>query len=193
MSYNDGLASRVSISSYKHLLELKPKAKFTELDLERLKVHEIGVHFMRYFNAQKLKFDVFKTGTAGYIETEEGLAVYNEEKAGVLQKHQLFVYAGRVLATYYALRKSFYKVFHILKSYGFDDEEAWRMTFRAKRNICDTSLAGGFSKDYVYFSGYHKIKKFAAKHDISDLYMGKFSLKDLPKLKKYLKYIKENN
>ena len=191
LKYTKGLASRVNINAREHVLEIKPNAEFTELDLERLKVHEIAVHFMRYFNAKKLETVVLEMGTASYLETEEGLAVYNEEKHGVLQNSQMFIYAGRVIASYYTLRKGFYDIFQILKNYGFSDKEAFSITFRVKRNISDSAELGGFTKDYVYFSGYHKIKKYAKKNDISDLFLGKFSLKELPKLKKYIKYIKE--
>ena len=76
----------------------------------------------------------------------------------------------------------------ILKKYGFKDKDAFTITFRAKRNLCDTSQPGGFTKDYVYFSGYYKIKDYV-KGDIEklkDLFIGKIKLKDLKILSKFL-------
>lgn len=188
LRYTSGMPSKVNISPFHHTLDINPEAKLFQRDVERLKAHEIDVHFMRYFNAKKLDFHIFEVGTAHYLETEEGLAVYNEDRLGVLKKSQMFLYAGRVIAAYYTLKKSFYEIFNILKSYGFKDNDAFNITFRVKRNICDTSQAGGFTKDYVYFSGYNKIKKYARKHKIKDLFYGKYAVEDLPKIKKYLKY-----
>jgi hypothetical protein len=188
--YSRYLASKAIIHPKKHLLKINTKANFNDVELERLKAHEIAVHFMRYHNAKKLHRPILEIGTAEYLETEEGLAVYNEEKQGVLKSSQMFIYAGRVLAAYYTLRKSFYQIFKILRAYGFSQKDAFDITFRAKRNLCDTSLDGGYTKDYVYFSGYHKIKEYAKKHrsKVNDLFLGKFALVDLPKLEKYLKY-----
>lgn len=188
--YSRYLASKAIIYPKKHLLKINSKAIFNDTELERLKAHEIGVHFTRYHNAKKLGRLILEIGTANYLETEEGLAVYNEEKQGVLKSSQMFVYAGRVVAAYYALRRSFYEVFKILRNYGFSKKEAFEITFRAKRNLADTSLAGAYTKDFVYFSGYHKVKEYAKQHraKVNDLFLGKFALADLPKLEKYLKY-----
>jgi hypothetical protein len=189
--YANYLASKVIIYPKKHLLKINKRAKFNDVELERLKAHEIGVHFMRYHNAKRLGRLIFEIGTANYLETEEGLAVYNEEKNGVLKSSQMFIYAGRVLAAYYAFTKSFYKIFKILVGYGFTKKDAFDITFRAKRNLSDTSLPGGHSKDFVYFSGFHKVKQYSKQHrsKVNDLFLGKFAVEDLPKLEKYLKYI----
>lgn len=188
--YTKYLASKAIIYPKKHLLKINTKASFNDVELERLKAHEIGVHFMRYHNAKKLGRLIFEIGTANYLETEEGLAVYNEEKNGVLKSSQMFIYAGRTMAAYYTLKKSFYQIFKILRNYGFSKKDAFDITFRAKRNMSDTGLAGGFTKDYVYFSGYHQVKKYSKLHrsKVNDLFLGKFALEDLPKLEKYLKY-----
>lgn len=180
------MASKANIEPANNLIQINKEESFTSLDAERLKVHEIGVHYMRYFNASKFGIKLLETGTEGYLETEEGLAAYNEFDKGVLSNALMFVYAGRVLACHYCFKKSFYEVFMILKKYGFTDKVAFAITFRVKRNLCDTSLKGGFTKDYVYFKGFYKVQKFAKRNDINRLFIGKISIKDLKCLKKFI-------
>ena len=180
------LASKVNISPAKKLIKVDPEAEFTNLDLKRLKAHEIGVHYMRYYNGRKFKPKILNTGTANYTEIEEGLAVYNEELKDVLSKAQMYIYSGRVIATYYSPKMDFYSVFEKLKELGFNDEVAFAITYRAKRNISDTSKKGGFTKDYVYFSGYHKVKSYAKRNDIKDLFIGKIKIEDIKVLRDYI-------
>lgn len=180
------LASKVNIEPNQQLIEISKGEEFTTLDIKRLKAHEIGVHYMRYYNARKFGIKLFETGTEGYLETEEGLAAYNEFDKGVLSNAQMFVYAGRVLATHYCVKKSFYEIFNILKSYGFTDKVAFAICFRVKRNLCDTSLPGGFTKDFVYFKGFLKVQKFAKTNDINKLFIGKISIDNLKVLEKFI-------
>jgi len=180
------LASKVNIEPSQQMIEISKGEEFTTLDIKRLKAHEIGVHYMRYYNARKFGIKLFETGTEGYLETEEGLAAYNELNEGVLSNAQMFVYAGRVLAAHYCLKKSFYEIFKILKSYGFIDKVAFAICFRAKRNLCDTSEKGGFTKDYVYFKGFYKVCKFAKNNDINKLFVGKISIDNLKVLNKFV-------
>jgi len=180
------LSSKVNINASEKIIKINPNERFTSLDLKRLKIHEIGTHYLRYFNGNKFIPQILASGSSNYIEIEEGLATFMEEKNGVLSKAQLFIYAGRVIATYYALKKSFYEVYMILKKYGFKDSDAFAITFRSKRNLNDTSKPGGFTKDYVYLSGYYKIKHFAKNHDVRDLFVGKIKITDLRIIRKFV-------
>ncbi|MCH8519993.1 MAG: DUF1704 domain-containing protein [Nanoarchaeota archaeon] len=181
------LANKMNIMARLKTVEINPSESFTTLDLKRLKVHEIGVHYMRYYNAKQLApLELFQRGTDHYISTEEGLAVYSEERAGVLSKAQIYIYAGRVLATYYAQKMDFYTLYHYLREFNFKESDAFSLSLRAKRNICDTSLKGGYSKDYIYFKGYYDVKSFAKKHNIKHLFFGKFKIDDYKYIKPYI-------
>jgi len=163
---------------------LKKKARFSNNFINRLIVHEIGTHVFRAENGKKQKLKVFKSGLANYLETEEGLAVYNEERFGLLKKVFLQNYAGRVIAVNYAQKKTFCETFKELKRF-FDDKHAFQLTLRAKRGISDTSLPGGLTKDFLYLNGYQKIKKFVKNgNKIEDLYLGKIGIKNVNSLKK---------
>lgn len=181
------LPNKANMNIKAKTLNLNPKQRFTSRDVRRLKVHEIGTHYMRYYNGRIQGLDILSDGgTYGYTITEEGLAAYMEELMGVSSRAQMYIYAGRVIATYYAPKKSFCSIYKILKKYGFKDDDAYSITLRAKRNISDTSKKGGFTKDYAYFYGYYKVKRFAKKNDIRELFIGKITIEDYPIIKDFI-------
>ncbi len=187
INFNENLTSKMNVSPKNNLLNVNPKERFTSLDVKRLKVHEIGTHYMRNYNGRFHNLKILETGTANYIETEEGLAAYMEYIKGVSSKAQMYIYAGRVIASHYALSKSFYDVFHILKKYNFKDSDAFSITYRAKRNLCDTSKPGGFTKDYVYYSGFYKIKHYVNEgYDLKKLFIGKIKIEDLEVISEFV-------
>lgn len=182
------MSSQINIEPRRKRININPLEEFTTLDVARLKPHEIGVHYLRNFNARKSGIKLFEHGTANYIATEEGLAVYTEELKGVLSQAQMFVYAGRVIATYLTLKESFFTIYNVLLSFGFSEKTAFQITHRAKRNLCDTSQPGGFTKDHVYFDGYHKVKEFAKHNDVRELMCGKIKIEDLETVRAYRQY-----
>lgn len=161
---------------------LKKKERFSQNFLNRLVVHEIGTHVFRYENAKVQPLKIFRHGLAHYLETEEGLAVVNEERFGQLRDTYLKNYAGRVIAINTAREKNFYHTFKELKRF-FDKKKAFRLAMRVKRGLTYTDVPGGYTKDYVYLRGYREVKKYLKKGDIKDLYVGKIGLQHLDIIK----------
>lgn len=65
-----------------------------------------------------------------------------------------------------------------------DLERSFQTALRVKRGLEDTGQKGAFTKETVYFSGYLQIQNFVSEGgDLKDLYIGKFNLKDLQKVK----------
>ena len=180
------LFNKMNINAAQNLITINKNEEFKSIEVERLKVHEIGTHYLRYYNGDLSDIKILRTGTANYIEIEEGLAAYMEELKGVATDAQMYIYAGRVIATHYSLTHSFYEIFSILKQYNFKDSDAYAITLRAKRNLKDTSLPGGFTKDYVYFSGYQKVKEYAKNNSLKKLFIGKIKLEDLELLEDFI-------
>ncbi|MDA2917796.1 flavohemoglobin expression-modulating QEGLA motif protein, partial [Nitrospinae bacterium AH_259_B05_G02_I21] len=85
---------------------------------------------------------LFALGTAGYLVTEEGLAVFQEAQQGVLEVNRLRVYAGQLLAVNTALVGGFEAVFESLLARGFSDEEAFHITLRVKRGLSEVEEPG---------------------------------------------------
>lgn len=163
-------------------IKINKKGKFTENALNRLVVHEIGVHVLRAANGYRQPFKIFALGLPGYLSTEEGLTSYFEEVSGNSDEEKMRDYAGRVIAVESVCKNlSFKQTFERLKEYGFRDGQAWRLAIRAHRG-------GGYIKDHVYLKGYLKIKQFAKRDgDIKTLYVGKIGIKHLPLIRKLLK------
>jgi len=167
-------SARVNLSKKKLLI--KRGAKFSEKFLKRLIIHEIGTHILRAENGRLQPWRIFLNGFPGYIKTEEGLAVFNEEKAGILSDKTIKIYAGRVLAVNLALKHSFSEIYTEMLKH-FHRTTAWKLTMRAKRGLGDTKIHGGCTKDHVYLKGYYEIKKYLEKGgDLNKLYYGKINL-----------------
>ncbi len=74
---DDDSLSRISVWFWKFAtIKIKSTATFREYKLVSKLIHEINVHVMRYLNGKKTGRNIFSTGTAWYLETEEWLAVY---------------------------------------------------------------------------------------------------------------------
>lgn len=179
------MGANASVSPSSRTLNIKKGALFPEKDLIRLKVHEVGVHAMRAHWGYKMPLSIFHIGLKGYLETEEGMAAYNEYKNGIDTGLRLF--ALRLIAVDLASKYSFSKVFNELVSKRVDKETAWQVTMRVKRGVKDTSLPGCYTRDAVYFRGYLKVKSFVENGGSFDdlLHYGKISIEDLPKLKNH--------
>ncbi len=165
-------------------LLIKKKSRFSRNFLKRIIVHEIGTHIIRAENGANQPYKFFSRGLPGYLMTEEGLAVFNEELNNCLNNYVLRVYAGRVIAINSALKASFLDTYRMLRKY-FAKDTAWRLTLRAKRGLSDTSVPGAYTKDLCYLQGYLELKKFVAGGGrIYKLYYGKIGLQHIELLDK---------
>lgn len=156
-------------------LYIKKGEMFSSIDLQRLSLHELGVHSTRAFNAKKQKYRILEVGTSNYETTEEGLATVIEERNNLLSNSTLKNYAGRVLAVHLSLTNSFRKVFNELSNH-FPKNEAYQLTMRAKRGLKDTSKKGAFTKDHIYLKGRNEVKKIK---DLKPLFQGRIAVEDL--------------
>jgi uncharacterized protein (TIGR02421 family) len=167
------------INSRREILINKDTVFSAEL-LKRLIAHEIETHIYRYENGLRQPFKILAHGfSRETTETEEGLAVCVEELKGVSSQTQIKDYAGRLYAIDVACRNDFYNTFCEMHKY-FDDDNAFRLTLRAKRGISDQSKNGAFFKDALYFKGMIKVKEFLENHKIEELYCGKYAVEDIP-------------
>ena len=178
---NDIVTSAV-VNASKKLLELKKRERFSRNYVRRLIIHEIGTHALRSENGALQKFEIFRTGLAGYLETEEGLAAFHEYLSGIMSNSILRNYAGRVIAVDSASKGDFNYTFNKLSEH-FKEKTAWKLAVRAKRGCRSTSGKGAFTRDTVYLRGFLNVKKHCEKHDIHDLYVGKVGIRDLNLLK----------
>ena len=164
---------------------LSAQAKISEEHLAGLIAHEIEGHLFRAKNGECQPWKIFQRGFANYLATEEGLAIFAQEKV-VSPRHPKNINpALNALAVNEAEKKSFVEVFEMLLSYGVNTARAWTVAVKVKRGMGDTSRPGAFTKDALYFFGREKIEEFINKDgDLKKLYVGKISLEALPLVEK---------
>lgn len=169
----------------RRVLLINPKRRFSDTDLKRLIVHEIGTHIIRAENGTHHRHKLFLIGFPHYLPTEEGLAVYNEERAGLLSNNLLKTYAARVVAVDLALHSSFTMVYTALREF-FPPEDAFTLALRAKRGLANTANPGALTKDYYYLKGYEDMKRYVAQGgSLAPLYTGKVGIEHVP----FLRYL----
>ena len=176
------------IDQINKVIYINKNRKFSDNDIKRLIVHEIGTHVARAENGRKQNYNLFFIGFPKYLETEEGLAAYNESNAGLLSNKIIKNYAGRVIAVDLALKNSFSYVYNTLLEY-FDKDEALTLTLRTKRGLSDTAKPGAFTKDHLYLKGKLLVEDYVKKGgDISKLYVGKIGIEHVNLVPKIIKY-----
>jgi len=169
-----------AIAGKNNRLFLRKGALFTEKRIKNLIIHEIETHILTAENGKTQKYEIFNRGLPNYLETQEGLAMYNIITQKGEEERNLYLSISLVLAVHFALKHSFVEVFEKMLDYKIPPERAWRNALKVKRGLEDTSEAGGFTKDLLYYKGYNQIKHFvAAGGKIKDLYRGKFNSDDI--------------
>ncbi|WP_167958363.1 tyrosine/phenylalanine carboxypeptidase domain-containing protein [Anaerosporobacter faecicola] len=189
----DRIGSKVMVGQEK--IWINSNYTFSENDMKRLCAHEILTHVLRYENGKLRGNSIFSDGTSCSMDTEEGLAIYNEERANALNLHMLKTYAARYLCTLSMNDQSLYELVMMIKDYvGL--QQAIYIASRIKVGLCDTQAGGGFNKDFIYLQGYYTIKQ-AVQADssvYSQLYYGRIAVKDLNILRPIIQQeINKNN
>lgn len=174
-----------AIAGKENSIMLRDGATFSVERLAGTIAHEIETHVFTAMNGSQQPYKLFQRGLADYLMTEEGLAVYNQEKTESSETAKKYWPASSVIGIYAAMNGSFAEVYAQLIKYGFGIERAWKVALKAKRGLTDTSQPGAFTKDFIYFKGHQMILDFIKEGgDLRDLYYGKLNLKDLDIVKK---------
>lgn len=176
------LINYANISPSKETITLSSNHTYSEKTINRLAIHEIGTHGVRYMNARLQPLKIFKN-FPNYLATEEGLAAFNEEINGFLNNDTLRRYAGRVVAIEYAQNHNLIETYQFLQKY-FEDANAFSIAMRVKRGLPNSESLGAFTKDHVYLKGFFDIKKYVEKNPLRYLYFGKVGVEYIKLIKK---------
>ncbi len=181
------MISDVSVNK-KGTIFLNKNAKFNEQRIEKLIAHEIETHIYTAINGKDQPYQIFQDGLANYLYTQEGLAVYNQEKQ--LGFKEPCHGANTLINNNLVYQNSFANGYKALKKQGLSDNEALKACLKTKRGLNDTSQKGGSFKPSVYFIGVQMITKFLnEKGDYNNLYIGKINIEDI----KLIKQVKSLN
>ncbi|KKH47463.1 tyrosine/phenylalanine carboxypeptidase domain-containing protein [Methanosarcina sp. 1.H.A.2.2] len=177
----DGGGVKMAVNAACSEIHIDFSSHFSKAGIKGYLCHEIGTHVFRAENGKFQPLMLFRSGFPGYMETEEGLAAYNESKNGLLVPENLKKYSARVVAAAICNEASFSEIVDELTGY-FSPEEAFTFALRVKRGLHDTSLPGGYTKDCVYLSGFRKVSAFLQKQPseqeaLKVLYCGKIGLR----------------
>lgn len=183
---SDAAAGELSVA-------LRKGATYSLNDVASLAVHEVQTHVLRTRNGEMQPFrSLFFHGfprmaypASGYLATEEGLATFNEELAGVLTNRRRRLLAGRVKAVYLMDKEelSFYDVYNTLvTTHKFTKQEAYTISERVFRG-------GGYTKDHIYFYGYEQVRELweTSPEGFEILYLGKLGVAHIPIVQRLFK------
>jgi len=166
---------KIGIKAKEFLVDRNIRKRPTEL--KKTIIHEIGTHVLRAINGESTGIDALrKPNVPEYLDTEEGLAMYNEELMGLLSEKDLRKRALFVWAVKFGEDLTFRDLYNA--ALGFlSPKEAFDLVYRVKRGLGDTSLPGIYSKDIVYFRGFRRIRKKVKEivNMYNFLYAGKIS------------------
>ena len=172
---------RVKAPQKKILINTRINWDFTDMD--GVLAHEIDGHILRYMNSQHQSQSFLQTALPFYIKTEEGVASFLVDYCSKNGKLTLKHHALKYLAGIHAKTHSFREVFNFLVESGFTESLAFQRTFRLKRGLSDTSGAGCFAKEALYYEGLIEVKEYIdSGKDLKKLFAGKFGLNDLDSL-----------
>jgi hypothetical protein len=162
---------------------IKNDCLFSEDRVRALIIHEVETHLLTAENGLKQQYKLFNVGFANYLPTQEGLAIYNvcasdQTNSDDANSNSL------ADAIYLATQMSFSDLYKALRAKKLTRHSALNIAIRVKRGLTDTSIPGALTKDYCYYSGKKIVQEFVKNGgDLSELYLGKFSIKDLPLIK----------
>ncbi|MGB8222271.1 MAG: tyrosine/phenylalanine carboxypeptidase domain-containing protein [Polyangiales bacterium] len=155
--------------------------RFGAYEARRLATHEVYGHLVSAFNGRTQALGVFAVGTAESYGDQEGVAIYLEELAGLLDSCRQRTLAGRLLATH---------VMHAGVSFG--DAARTMVTEHDFSPACAVTLcerafrAGGIARDAVYLTGWLRVRRAVSRGEanLAELQVGRVSLGALPEVRR---------
>ena len=163
---------------------IRAQAMFSPAHVDALIAHEIETHVLTAENGSHQPFELLRRGTANYLDTQEGLAIVNQNRVLPPHHEKRLGAARTLLGLSYALEHSFSETLAYLEGeLGYRPEKALAKAFDLKRGLSHTAEAGAFTKGIVYFRGQRAVEQFLKDGgDLKSLYVGKIAIEDLPVL-----------
>jgi uncharacterized protein (TIGR02421 family) len=167
-------------------LALRKDAMFSPAHVQALIAHEIEVHALTSENGAHQPYLLLRRGTARYLTTQEGLAVWSQNRILPDDHPKRLGPARSFLAVEYARTHGFWETRNFLEStLQYTPEKALNKAIDVKRGLTQTHEPGCFTKGSVYFAGLTSIEAFVSNGgDLRRLYRGKVALEDLDLIEK---------
>lgn len=162
---------------------IRDKTYYTRSEILAVSEHEISVHVLTAHNGFNQPLKIFGVGLPGYLQDQEGYAIFSEYMRRFLTPNRLRVIGGRSFAVDMMLKGSpFSEAFATLvEAYQFDLSEAFSICERAYRG-------GGYTKDSIYFQGFIDVfKAWIGGMDLATFSLGKMSIQNVPYVARLLR------
>ncbi len=153
---------------------------FSLREARRIVAHEVFGHLVVAANARAQPLRLLSVGLAGSFADQEGLAIYLEERLGVLCSDRMRTLAARVMATQW-----------LYSGAGFGDtaqrlHTQHRFSAEAAIAIAErTYRGGGVARDAGYLAGYLRVRGAIERKEVhvDELRLGRVSVASIPVLR----------
>lgn len=165
------IVAKAMLDNSRRALLLNRNARLTPFEIEALIHHELGVHMVTTVNAIAQPLHVLKLGLPGNTYTQEGLAILSEYLSGNINLDRLKQLSLRVLAVDMMIDGMDFRTVYtrLREEHDIAADDAFSLTTRVFRG-------GGFTKDYLYLSGFRDLVALHKSKDITALLVGKTGL-----------------
>jgi hypothetical protein len=136
---------------------IRPEARLSKLEAERIACHELGAHVLPRLCAQREAVGIFRVGARGSGNEEEGRALLLEERAGFLRsarRRELALRHRSALLTHDGAAWS--DLVRWLEAQGLVRERAIELGLRVARG-------GGLGREVVYIPAYIRLSRELAR------------------------------
>ena len=182
------MVPRMSVRPYREF-RINAKNKFSKVDLESLKVHEIAVHVARKYHALESGLYLLIHGLKGNNVYDEGLAIYNSlNKVDKPKPNIIFFICMKIIILYLLNTKGIYSAYKKIKELtGIEDRRIALAIVRASRVYIYTML-GNYSTDEDYLDGYLQVKNMSDedREKLLKLPIGPDQLYEMDTLQKFI-------
>ncbi len=160
---------------------VRKHALFTPQHIESLIAHEIETHVLTSENGAAQPYSIFRRGFANYLDTQEGLAIFNQTRVLSPHHEKRYGHAKNVLAVAYAMEHSFAELRkYLAEELGLSQDKALMKAIDCKRGFSRAEEPGSFTRGLTYFRGFRAIEQFVLEGgDLRRLYVGKVAIEDL--------------
>lgn len=154
-------------------------------EMRSIIAHEIEGHYLRKINGRQSPYSIMARGAARYIETDEWIAIYNQNRFITPRDKKYYSIYERYYFTGYALKHSYRRLIkHLAEFYEDDYERVFAYMLRLKRGFTDPSREWVFMKDVVYVNGFLSVESYLdTGWSLEDLYIWKLHLDDIKTIK----------
>ncbi len=165
-------------------------------EMRSIVAHEIEGHYLRKLNWKKMDYSIFWHGTWWYLEIDEWIAVYNQNRFLNTFDRKYYWILNWYHLVDFALNHSYSQlVEEMMDMTSYRLDETFKKILRLKRWMRDVSEEWIFMKDVVYLNWLKKVEDFVHNGgDLKELYLWKIAIQDLEELKQsYFMKLKFND